>query len=300
MRRRVRRPAVVPRLIGESCARWPFGFRHHLARDGSAACSTVGHAAGLVYHPSAACDPAVRPDCRGRLGIAFQITADRLQGQVEYAYRTDWTQVLTTILWGGRIDDVSRRVLTDALHMAADEAHPVRIHAFAAAARDLFRHTAQTLAARHKSRWLRRSTGCPVRDAPSDTVIVEVDPLHGDLLAAIDNLRKAACLRPRATIVKGAESDGSLQEALSALQELSDSLGDYLEQVLQPLTLPISRDAIRAFILETRREVDELAACRAADCVYAESLTISKPGGKAVSLEVEAWLGDYGGVRSEP
>ncbi len=40
----------------------------------------------------------------------------------------------TTILWAGHIDDFSRRVLTTALRVAADEGHPIRIHVFAAAA----------------------------------------------------------------------------------------------------------------------------------------------------------------------
>ena len=291
---------MAPCLIGESCTRWPCGFRHHLARDGSAACSTVGHAAGLVYPPSAACDSAVCPDCRGRLSIGFQITADRLQGQVEYAYRTAWTQVTTTILWGGRIDDVSCRVLTGALHAAMDEACPVRLSAFAATARDLFRHASQTLAARHKARARRGCFGHPARGGVSDNFSPSAAPLHDDLLAAINDLRKAAYFRPCVTIVEGAQADGSLQDALSALQGLSASLGDYLEQVLQPLALPISRDAIRAFILETRCEVDELAACRTVGDKYVESLSVTESDDKAISLEVEGWLGDCGGVRSAP
>ena len=231
-----------------------------------------------------------RSDYRGRLSVCFQITTDRLQGQVEFAYRTDWTQVLTTILWGGRIDDVSRRVLTDALRIAA-ERRPVRIHAFAAAARDLFRHTSQTLAARHKSRARRRCFGHRNRGGLPDDFIPEAGPLHHELLATTRDLRKAACLRPHVTIVKGAESDGFLQEALSALQELSAELGDYLEQVLQPLAPRIGHRAVQAFVLETRHEVDELAACHTLGDVYVETLAVTEPGDKATSLEVEGWLG---------
>ena len=304
--RRQQPDSTSPRASASRASGGLHGLRQHLMREGSAACSAVGHAAGLVCHPScryasprgcakpprlplasAACDPAAHPDCRGRLSVGYQITAARLQGQIEFAYRTDWTQVTTTILWGGQLDDYSRRVLTGALRAAANEARPVRIHAFAAAARDLFRHSSQTLAARRMSRWLYRSTGCPVRDPPWDTAIAEIDPLHGDLLVAIDDLCKAACLQPRVTIVDCAEADDSLQDALSALQELSDLLGDYLELVLQPLTLPVSRDAIHAFIQETRREVDELAACHAVGGVYVESLNVIDPGDKSVNIEIE-------------
>ena len=234
---------------------------------------------------------AAHSDCPNRLKIGFQITAARLQGQVEFAYRTDWTQVLTTLLWGGRIDDVSRRVLTGALRMTADEAHPMRIHAFAAAARDLFRHHSQALAARHKDRASRRCFRHPAAAGPSDNFIPEAGLLHDDLLAAIDDLRKAACLRPRVTVVEGAEADRSLQEALSALQCLLDSIRDYLEQVLQPLNPNVGRHALHAFILETRREVDELAACHAVGERYIEVLTITESDDNAISLEVEASLG---------
>lgn len=233
----------------------------------------------------------LRPECRGRLGIGYRITADRLQAQVEFAYRTDWTQVLTTILWGGRIDDVSRRLLADALFLAVDGDCPLHVHAFAAAARDLFKHASQTLAARHKTRARRGSFGLPARDGPPDSHIPAAGPLHDELLAATRGLRNHARLRPLVTIVQGADADGSLQGALSALQELSDSIGDCLERVLQPLTLLVDRDAIHAFILETRRQVDDLAACHAVGDPYVEALTVTDADGKSVSLEVEGFLG---------
>ena len=288
---RARRPAVVPRLIGESCARWPSGFRHHLAHGGSAACSTVGHAAGLGYPPLAACDSAVCPDCRGRLSIGFQITADRFQAQVEYAYRTDRTQVLTTILWGGRFGDVSRRTLTDALRAAADDAHPVRIRAFAAAARDSFRHTSRILAARQKSLSRRGCFGHRKHAPLPDGYHSQAGPIHDELLAVTRDLRNHARRRPRLTVVEGAGANASLQQALSPLQELSDLLGDYLQHVLQLLTLPVGRHAIHAIILETRRAVDELAGRHTAGDVYVEELTVTESDDKAISLEVEGWLG---------
>lgn len=89
-----------------------------------------------------------------------------------------------------------------------------------------------------------------------------------------------------------AETDVSSQDTLSvsALQELPDSLGHCLEQVLRPLTLPISRDAFHAVILEIRREVDELAACHPIGDVYVESVAITQPDGRSVDLEIVDWL----------
>ena len=78
------------------------------------------------------------------------------------------------------------------------------------------------------------------------------------------------------------------------------ALGPYLEHALQPLAQHISRDAMRAFILETRRELHDLAACRTVGGVYAESLTITKPGDNASSLEVGGYLGVSAPAGSTP
>ena len=154
--------------------------------------------------------------------------------------------MLTTLLWGGRIDDVSRRVLMGALRAAMDEACLARLPAFAAVARDL----------------LSSSKG-----------------------------RTAARLRPRVTLTDSAEIDRLMGDTRSALHGLFAALGAYLEHALQALEPHVSRDAVRAFILETRGEVDELAACHTAGDVYLESLTVTEAGDKTVSLEVEGALG---------
>ena len=121
-----------------------------------------------------------------------------------------------------------------------------------------------------------------------------VGSLHAELLGAIDGLRNNANLRPRVTLTENAKAGRLVQESLSALQGLSDSLGDYLERVLPALEPRISRDAVRAFILEIRRELDELAACHTAGDVYVEELTVTESVDRAVSLEVEGWLGAAG------
>lgn len=242
---------------------------------------------------SAACASAVHPECRGRLSIAYQITGDQLQVTIEVACHTDRTQVLTTIGWADCIDDVSRGVLTNALRAAADECCPVRIHAFAVAARDLFKHVSRTLAARPWRR-SRHRAGHPARHGSAGPCNAETDALHGGLPAAIDDLRNACRLRPRLTITDRAEADRFIHEALSALQLLYASFGSYLEHALRPLEPHVSREAVRAFVLETRGEVDELAACHTVGDVYVESLTITEPGDNAIILEVEASLGNAG------
>ena len=195
------------------------------------------------------------------------------------------TQLLVTILWSGRIDDFSRRVLTGALRAAADEGHPIRIHVFAADACKLFQHTLHGLA---------RRAGYATWAAVPDDLMAEADagiePSHDELLAAIDELRKAAHARPRVIVTEHAEADRYVREALSALQGLFVSVGRYLEQVLQALDTPMGRGIANAFILEARRELDELAACCTADEVYVEALTVTELGDKSESLVVEVSL----------
>ena len=212
-------------------------------------------------------------------------------------------QALTTLGWAGCIDAVSRRLLMDALRTAAHPGNPARLPVFAAAARDLFKHTSKTLAPHPERRMRRRRAAHPARDRPSDTFIAaagaRADALHDDLLsssqgrAAIDTLRRDARLRPRVTLTDRAAAR-LVNEALSALQALYALFGSYLEHALQPLEPHISRDAVRAFVLETRDEVDDLAACHTLGDLYLESLTITAPGDSPISLEVEGSLGAAG------
>ena len=88
----------------------------------------------------------------GAVSGDYRITTEQLQGEVEIAYRTATTQLLVTILWASRIDAFWRRVLTGALRAAAGEGRPVRIHAFAAGAYELFRHTLRKHVARPRRR----------------------------------------------------------------------------------------------------------------------------------------------------
>ena len=242
--------------------------------------NTAYRCARLLRSP---CGPSELP---GHLRIGYRITEGQLQGQVEIAHQSDRMQLLVTILWAGRIDDFSRRVLTGALRAAADEGRPICLNVFAAAARELFRHTLQTLARRAEyATWV----GMP------DDLIAEADagprPRRDELLAVIDELSKTAHVRPGVIVTERAEADRFVREALSALQGICTSVGRYLEQVLQALDTPMGRGVVNAFILEARRELDELAACRAVGEVYVEDLIITELDDKSRRLEVEGSLG---------
>ena len=206
------------------------------------------------------------------------MTGEQLQVTIEVARCTDAAHAGTLLGWAGRLDAFSCRLLTDALRAAAQPDSPARLPAFAAAARDLFRHTAKTLPPNPNGHPPTRARH-PARDEPSDPCIADADALHADLLAAIDALHAAACHRPRVTIT-------DRTEALSALQELYALFFSYLELALQPLEPLVTRAALRAFILETRHEFDNLTARHTLGDGYAETLTVTKSGNNTISLEV--------------
>ena len=247
---------------------------------------------GALITPAYAHAPCIT--CRGRLKIGFLITENQLQGTVEFGYRTDSTQLQTTIVWAGRTDDLSRKVLTEALAIAARKGCPIHIHVFAAAALQLFRHTSQTLAPHAGGRRCRRRATYTTRESPSDALPPESSAnaasLHDRLLMAIDELSRRIHLQPPLVVTEGVEAEQFMAEALLTLQGLSDSIGRHLEQALQALEPHITREAVRAFNLETRQELDELAACCTADEVYAETLTVTESADKSESLVVEVSL----------
>ena len=247
--------------------------------------------------------PPRPPACRGRLAIGFQMTGGQLQVTIEVACHTDRMQVLTTIGWAQCIDACSRRLLTDALRTTAHPdplrraAHPdpfARLPVFAATARDLFRHAAKTLPPHPSNRTRRHRAACPARHRPSHALAAEPGIEAPPLPAAACALRNAARLQPHVTITDRAAADRCVAQALSALHGLYASFGSYLEHALQPLEPHVTRQAVRAFVLETRAELDELATCHRLGNVYTETLTITEPSDNAITLEIEAALGNAG------
>lgn len=207
-------------------------------------------------------------------------------------------RVLTTLVWSASIDECSRRLLTDAIRAAAHPSSPVRLHIFAAAARNLFLHAVKTLPPNPGCRTHRHRAASPARHRPPPAFAAEpsfeAPPLPADLLTPIDGLRAAARLQPRVTLTDGAAIDRLMSETRSALHGLFAALGIYLEHALQPLEPHFSRNAVRAFILETRREFDDLTACPTAGGVYVETITITEPGDNTISIEIDAALGTAG------
>ena len=237
--------------------------------------------------------------CRGRLRIGYRITRAHLQGHVDMACRTDATQALTTLLWAVRLDACSRRLLTDALRSAAHPAprrhavHPdpgARLPVFAALARRLFRHAVHTLPAHPGNRRRRPRAACPARGGPPDAARPTADRDAPPLLAAIHALHTAARFQPRVSLTDSAAIERLTRAALPALHGLFAALGAYLEGAFQPLEAQIGRGAIGACILETRGELEALAACRPAGGGYLERLTITAAGDTSASIEVEGWL----------
>ena len=241
--------------------------------------------------------PAV---CRGRLSIGFQITGGQLKVTVGVGCHTETRQALSTLVWAGRLDACSRRVLSDALRGATrpeplrHAANPdpgARLPAFAALAHHLFRHTVRSLPPDPGKRMRRPRAACPGRHRPSHALAagpgINAPPPTADLLAAVHALDTAARFHPRITLADSAAIERLMGDTRYALHGLLATLGTYLEGALQP---HIRREAWRAFIPEMRRELDDLAACRTAG-VYVEDLSVAEWGDTSTRLEVEGSLG---------
>ena len=239
--------------------------------------------------------------CRGGIGIGYRITGGQLQVTVGVACRTATREALSTLVWAGRLDAGSRRVLADALLSAARpeplchaaQADPAaRLPVFAILARHLFRHAVHTLPPHPGERRRRPRAACPAgRHRPSHALAAEfgiqAPPLPADLLAAVHAVESAARLQPRVTLTDSAAIERLMGDTRCALHGLLATLGSYLEGALQP---HIRREAWRAFILEMGRELDDLAACRTAG-VYVEDLSVAEWGDTATRLEIEGSLG---------
>ena len=251
------------------------------------------HQEGMRLLPEYTFNP--RPVPRNFFKIGYQITRTQLQGTVESSCQTDRTQVLTTILWWGRMDQFSFQVLMDALRFVLHKDPPMRFPAFASAGRKLFRLTFQKLAARMKRR-RRQRTGYPDGEEQPDVFVASSGLSLGypyeELFAAIAEMSSVTHLRPFINLntTESPEADRFMHEALSGLHVLFAMVDSFLEQtlaVIEPLT---SRQALHALIMETRREVIGLAACHGATDAYLEKLTVTKLGKESASLEVEVFL----------
>ena len=236
---------------------------------------------GLRRLPFAPGGPAA---CRARLRIGYRVTGGQLRVTVQLACRTPTARAFTTLVWAASMDDCSRRLLTEALRTAGQPPCAVRLCAFAAAARDVFRHVSKSLAPGPARR-------PPVVHLAGERRPPEVAAAPAALLAAVDDLRASTrrCL-PLAASDRPA-ADRRIGAALSALHGLFALLNSYLEEVLR-LHAPhvVARQALCASILQTHSGLDRLAACPAAGGVFREALHLGKPRRHAIHVEVEASL----------
>ena len=228
--------------------------------------------------------------CRGGIGIGYRITGGQLQVTVGVACHTESRQALSTLVWAGRLGACSRRVLADGLRHAARSDPSSRLPVFAALARQLFRHAVHTLPLQPGNRRRRPHAVCPACYRPARALAAEggikTSPLPADLLAAVHALDSAARQQPRITLTDSAAIERLMRDTRCALHGLLSTLGSYLEDALQP---HIRRDAFCAFILEMWRELDDLAACRAAG-VYVEDMSVAERGDTSTRLEIEGSL----------
>ena len=206
------------------------------------------------------------------------------------------------------IDDFSRQVLASALQVARDEHNPIRLNLFAAAVRELFGYTLDTLAPDTNVKncsWYRQEskTKKPTRrqrakyvtqGGLSDSFVaevgVDVNHLNDDLIPAIDYLSKYTHIRPGVIVTENAKVEAFVNEALAALEGLFTSIKRCREQVLLAVDSHIDRELVEAFVWETLPEIDELATHHTIEDVYIKNLTIAGVDHRLVSFRIEGSL----------
>lgn len=207
------------------------------------------------------------------------------------------------------VDDFSRQVLAGALRVAADTDNPIRLNLFAAAVRELFGHTLHALAPDANvaaCRWYRPepNTSGPTRrqrakyatqgglaDAFIAEAGVDVQHLHDDAIASINELSKYTHVRPGVIVADQAEVGRFVGEALVALRGLFQSFASCREEVVQALYDQIDREVVDAFISETLQGIDELATHHTIDEVYIDDLSVTALTDSEIGFKVKGSLG---------
>jgi hypothetical protein len=207
-------------------------------------------------------------------------------------------------LRGWLVDDFSQHVLTGALRVVGDRENPLRLNLFAAAVRELFGHTLHTLAPDtevtqcswyapepNTNRPTRRqrvkyATQGGLSDAFIAEVGVDVDHLHDNAIASINELSKYTHVRPGVLVTNQSEIDSFVDEALSALLGLFESFKECRDEVLRAIYNHIDQEVFSSFISETIQEIDEIATHYEVNIVWMDEVEITTLSAHSVEFKV--------------
>lgn len=175
------------------------------------------------------------------------------------------------------LDEFSEKLLTGALQVVPNKDNPIRLSQFAAAMRELFQYTLQTLAPDDEVEncdWFEQepTTKGPTRsqrakyamqgglsDQYVTAIGVDARDLHNEALAALKEMNKFTHIRPKTMVEDQAEIDQFVQDAMSALLNIFSSIEDCRSTVIDALSREIDAEAVSALVGETLADVDILA-----------------------------------------
>jgi hypothetical protein len=207
------------------------------------------------------------------------------------------------------VDQFSDKLLTGALQVVPNEGNPIRLSQFAAAMRELFSYTLQTLAPDDEVKncdWfeLHPNTKGPTRKQRakyatqgglSDKYIAEigidVNDLHDEAIAALDEMSKFTHIRPGTMVEDQTEIDKFVYDAMSALLNLFSSFEDCRATVIDALSHEIDAEAVSALVGETLADVDILATHHFIKAVEIGDVSISAITSAMVRINVAGSLG---------
>ena len=206
------------------------------------------------------------------------------------------------------LDKFSQDVLTGALLVVGDGKNPIRISQFSSAVRELFNYSLHFLAPDEqvtKCDWfvLEANTKTPTRrqrakyatqgglsDEYIEGIGVDVEHLHDEALAAINEVNKFTHIRPETVTDDQTYIDDFANSAMHALLLLLSTFEHCRDTIVRALVDEINDEAVNVLITDTIDSVDELATHHSVEAVYVENMRVTSITHDEIQFEVEGTL----------
>lgn len=204
-------------------------------------------------------------------------------------------------------DAFSQKVLHGAERVLSDRENPIRLNLFAAAIRELFRHTLDERApdasvigcswyVQDKDPGIKGPTRVQkakyatqggLSDAYVAELGVDVDHLHRRANKVVNKLHKYTHVQPGVIVEDEDQIERFATDALEAYYSLIASFDACRDEVLEALYEDVDREVVDAFVSETLLAIDELASRYSIEMVEIGNLEITSLTDKIIDFKVE-------------
>ncbi|MCK9622302.1 MAG: hypothetical protein M0R47_17405 [Methylobacter sp.] len=193
----------------------------------------------------------------------------------------------------------------------ADKSNPLRLNNYSYAMRELTRHVLHRLAPDEnviQCSWYKNETdrekgitrkqrayyavqGGLGDSYVKDTLELEVDDIHRDLIKAINGLSKFTHIEPKVFDLPEAEVESLVNETTEAVYGFLATINDCRRLVIDSLWEHIDSAVIDETLKETIIAIDELATHHFVDEVYTDKIAIFEINHESILFRVEGTIG---------